>query len=91
MTHITGQIGLSGNEKLPGSGIVDLGRRIDVAAVKVRGDRITRPRNATKSIAWKREQLRFGKRASAWLTFIVDKPNEECRVSINRHYRRGTG
>jgi hypothetical protein len=41
--------------------------------------RTTRPCNATKSVAWKREQLRSGKPPSAGLTFIVDKPNGECR------------
>ncbi len=42
--------------------------------------RMPRPCNATKSDAWKREQLRFGKPLSAGLTFIVDKPNGECRM-----------
>jgi hypothetical protein len=41
--------------------------------------RMTRPCNATKSVAWKREQVRSGKPPSAGLTFIVDKPNGECR------------
>ena len=41
--------------------------------------RMTRPCNATKSVAWKRQQLRSGKLPSAGLTFIVDKPNGKCR------------
>jgi hypothetical protein len=44
-----------------------------------RNRRMTRPYNATKSVAWKREQLRSGKPPSSGLTFIVDKPNGACR------------
>ncbi len=43
--------------------------------------RMTRPCNATKSVAWKREQLRSGRPPSAGLTFIIDKLNGECRLT----------
>ena len=40
------------------------------------------PADATKSVAWKRKQLRSGKPPFAGLTFIVDKPNGECRLKL---------
>ena len=64
--------------KLDTGGAIAVPNQPENAARSGHTRRMTRPCNAAKSVAWKREQRRSGKPPSAGLTFIVDKPNRGC-------------
>ena len=52
------------------------------AAGSGQNHQMTRPSDATQSVAWKLKRLQSGKLHSAGLAFTAERPNGECRLTI---------